>query len=213
MVKKTLDYTPSHKTDGKYAILMETSGEENESWYNFIRVDGNEENLNFLNEQLNQVRWYILDDLSTFDLEMDHFVSAQTAKEMTKIDLNANSFHRKFDGVLKKIDFGFRKKDKNDAKICKVFDLLGYGRIEKFIDDEDLDEEDLASEGDDSSSDDDRDTYDGSYEDGDTDTDTDTDEDEKSILDSDSDDNDSILDSSDDDKIVSKIPPSLKKRN
>ena len=36
---------PSHKMDGKYAILMETSGEEFESWYYFIRIDGNEENL------------------------------------------------------------------------------------------------------------------------------------------------------------------------
>ena len=44
----TLDYVPSHKTDGKYAILMETSSEEYESWYYFIRVEGNEENLNHL---------------------------------------------------------------------------------------------------------------------------------------------------------------------
>lgn len=141
-----LDYIPSKKTDGKYAILMETSGEECESWYYFIRVDGNEENLKHLQEQLEKIEWYVLDDLSTFDLEMDHFVSATTAKEMTKVDLNATSFHRKFDGILKRIDFDFKKKDGNDTKICKVFDMLGYGKIEDFIDDEDIDEEDLITD-------------------------------------------------------------------
>ena len=199
MVKKTLDYTPSHKLDGKYAILMETSGEENESWYNFIRVDGNEENLEYLSKQLNEVDWYILDDLSTFDLEMDNFVSAQTAKEMSKVDLNASSFHRKFDGVLKKIDFGFRKKDKNNVKICKVFDILGYGRIEKFIDDEDIDEEDLASESDD----DDDDSYDESV------TRSDRTSDSGSVIDDYSDDDD---EDDDDEGVVSKIPPSLRRK-
>jgi hypothetical protein len=65
---------------------------------------------------------------------------------MTKVDLNHTSFHRKFDGVLQKIDLGYTKKDGNDTKICKTFDILGYGQIENFIDDEDLDEEDLASD-------------------------------------------------------------------
>jgi hypothetical protein len=84
--------------------------------------------------------------LSTFDLDIDHPVSAQTAKEMTKVDLNHTSFHRKFDGVLQKVDLGFTKKDGNDTKICKTFDILGYGQIENFIEDEDLDEEDLVSD-------------------------------------------------------------------
>lgn len=170
MTKKKLDYEPSHKMDGKYAILMETSGEENESWMYFIRVDGNEENLKDLETELNKVDWYILDDLSTFDLDMNTFVSAQTAKEMTKVDLNHTSFHRKFDGVLKKINFGFKKKDGNETKICKVFDILGYGQIENFIDDEDLDEEDLVSEDDDdddgSDNEDSEDSEDASDDDG-----------------------------------------------
>lgn len=136
---------PSHIMTGDYAVLMETSGEEMESWYYFIRVEGNVENLNFLQEQLETVDWYILDDLSTFDLDLDHFVSAQTAKEMTKIELNHCSFHRKFDGKLKKIDLGLVKKDKNKRKIKKVFDILGYGSIEELIDDEDIDPEDLLS--------------------------------------------------------------------
>jgi hypothetical protein len=136
---------PSHKMDGKYAILMETSGEEFESWYYFIRIDGNEENLKYLHDQMEKVNFYVLDDLSTFDLEIEHPVSAQTAKEMSKVDLNAMSFHRKFDGTLKKIDFDFKNKDGNETKICKVFDVLGEGQIEDYISDEDIDEEDLVS--------------------------------------------------------------------
>lgn len=148
------EFNPSHNMTSKYATLMETSGEEQESWYYFIRVDGNEEILRDLQNQLEQVDWYILDDLSTFDLDLDYYVSATTAKEMTKLELNHCSFHRKFDGKLKKIDFDFKKKDGNETKICKVFDVLGYGKIEDYIDDEDIDEEDLRSGSDsDSSSD------------------------------------------------------------
>jgi hypothetical protein len=138
-------FNPSHKMDGKYAILMETNDTEFEQWYYFIRVDNNEENLKHLSDQLDKIDWELLEDSSIFDLEMDYFVSAQTAKEMTKVDLNPTSFHRKFDGKLKKIDFDFRKKDGNSTKICKVFDTLGNGQIEDYISDEDIDEEDLVS--------------------------------------------------------------------
>lgn len=136
---------PSHIMTGDYAILMETNGEEMESWYYFIRVEGNEENLKHLQDQIEEVDWYILDEYSTFDLDLEHYVSAQTAKEMSKVDLNHTSFHRKFDGKLQKIDFGFGKKDKNKRKIKKVNDILGYGAIDEFIDDEDIDPEDLVS--------------------------------------------------------------------
>lgn len=140
------DKEPSHNLTGKYAILMETSGEEYESWYYFIRVEGNEENLKFLQHQLEKIDWHILDDLSTFDIELEPYVSALTAKEMTKVDLNPTSFHRKFDGKLQKIDFDFKKKDGNETRICKVFDVLGYGQIEDYISDEDIDDEDLADD-------------------------------------------------------------------
>jgi hypothetical protein len=128
----------------KYVVLMETSGEECESWYYCIRYEGNEENLKHLHEQLESVNWYILDDLSTFDLDMEHFISEKTAKELTKLELNHHSFHRKFNGILDKVDLNLRKKDKTEKKMVKVFDILGYGQIEDYIDDEDLDEEDLT---------------------------------------------------------------------
>ena len=139
------EITSSHNMIGQYAILMETSGSECESWLYFIRVEGNEENLKHLNDQLSDVEWYIIDDMCTFDLELEHLVSAQTAKEMSKLDLNHYSFHRKFDGKLEKIDLGFSKKDKNKKKIKKAFGILGYGLIEDFINDEDVDPNDLVS--------------------------------------------------------------------
>jgi hypothetical protein len=169
-----LDYVPSKKTDGSYVILMETSSEECESWYYFIRVDGNERSLEHLKNQIESIEWSILDDCSVFDIDMDHFVSASCAKEMTKVDINHASFHRKFDGVLKMIDFDFKKRDSDETKIWKVFDVLGYGQIENFIDDEDLDEEDLATDDEDEDDDDDDD------EDDDDDDDDDDDEMESS---------------------------------
>ena len=135
---------PSHNKEDKYVALMETNGKECESWYYFIKYQGNEENLKHLFDQLESVDWYVLDDLSVFDLDLDHFVSAQTAKEMTKLELNSYAFHRKFDGVLEKVDLGFRRKDKTEKKIGKAFDLLSYGQIEDYIDNEDLDSEDLT---------------------------------------------------------------------
>jgi hypothetical protein len=149
----TNDNVSDKRTTGKYAILMETNDEEFEQWYYFIKVEGNEENLEYLHKQLKKIDWEIMEDLSAFELDMDYFVSAQTAKEMSKVSLNYYSDHRKFDGKLKKIDFDFRKKDGNETKICKVFDTVGYGKIEDYISDEDVDEEDLCSDSDSDSTD------------------------------------------------------------
>lgn len=154
----TTDVTNDLSNEIKYAVLMETSGEECESWYYCIRYNGNEKNLIHLNEQLQTVDWYILDDLSTFDLDLEHLISEKTAKELTKLELNHYSFHRKFNGILDKVDLNLKSKDKNEKKMVKVFEILGYGQIEDYIDEEDLDEEDLTdspdSSTDDSSTDD-----------------------------------------------------------
>jgi hypothetical protein len=148
--KESPEREPSHIMTGDYVALMETNGKEFESWYYFIRREGNEDALKHLQDQLEKVDWFILDDLSTFDLDLDHSVSATTAKQMTKLEMNSYAFHRKFDGKLKTINFNFKKKDnrdneaRNERMICKVFDILGYGQIEDYISDEDLDEEDLT---------------------------------------------------------------------
>lgn len=150
--RKVVPEKKQAQPERKYALLQETSGEENESWYVFIKYQGNEEALAHLNKQLEQVEWYLEDDLSTFDLELDYLVSEQTAKEMTKVDINHYSFHRKFDGTLQKIDLKLKPSHSNVKKMSKVYDILGYGGIENYIDQEDIDPEDLRKSDDSSSS-------------------------------------------------------------
>lgn len=141
-----IEDTASHNMEGDYVVLMETSGKECESWYYFIKYDGNEEALAHLQSQLEKIDWYIYNDLSTFDLDLEHKVPAPMAKLFTKLDLNAYSFHRKFDGKLKKIDLKLSERDKTKKKMAKAFDVLGYGQIEDYVSDEDIDPEDLATD-------------------------------------------------------------------
>ena len=146
--------------DDRYIVLCETSGREFESWYNFIKFDGNEKALEYLQKQLEKIDMYILDDFSTFDLDLDHFFSAQTAKEMTKLEVNSYSFHRKFDGKMSMVSLGLKKRDDNDDMLEKLFDKLGLGQVEEYIEDEDIDSDDLVTDSDnssDGSSDDDED--------------------------------------------------------
>jgi hypothetical protein len=130
----------------RYAILMETNGEESESWYNFIRYEGNEDALNHLQKQLEKVDFYVLDDMSTFDLELEHLVDESTARQMCIVDLNSYMFHRKFDGKLQKIDFGFSRKDDNEDRIEKVHEKIGFGDIDNFVDGEEEFKDDNESQ-------------------------------------------------------------------
>ena len=134
----------SLKDNNKYAILLEHNDTENEAWYYVIKYQGNENALNKLAKDLEDVEFELKDDLSTFDIELEHLVSEQTAKEMTKIDLNAHSFHRKFDGKLDDIDFRFKNRESNNKKMNKIFRTIEYGRIDGYISDEDIDSEDLT---------------------------------------------------------------------
>lgn len=120
----------------KYAVFMETNGKHHESWYTFIKYEGNEEALRHLHEQLEKIDFYILDDLSVFDLEIDHLVSEETAREMINLVVNSVMYHRKFDGQLQKIDLGLSRKDSNNRKLIKAFNILGVGGIDAFIDKE-----------------------------------------------------------------------------
>lgn len=135
---------PSHIMEGDYAILQEFNDKESECWLYFIRRERNEEVLRHLQKQLESFDQVMMEDMSTFTIELEPWVSARTAKEMTKIDLNSCSFHRKFDGKLQTIDFDFKKKNSDETKMCKIFDQLSYGQIEDYISDEDLDPGDLV---------------------------------------------------------------------
>lgn len=133
---------PSHIMTGTYAVLQEMNERKCQSMLYFIRTEGNMEELQYLQDQLEPIDWELMENCGTFDLDLENLVSAQTAKEMSKVDLNP-IFHRKFDGKLERVDFGFRRKEKNIRKIEKVYDLIGDGGIDEFIDDEDIDPGDL----------------------------------------------------------------------
>ena len=130
---------------------------ECESWLYFIKHDGNEDKLQHLLKQLEQIEMYIIDDLSTFDLDLEHLVSEQTAKDMTKVELNSVSFHRKFDGVMKTVNLGLKRKDSNEKRIRGAHKALGFGNIDEHIEDEDIDTEDQITERSESEHDDDED--------------------------------------------------------
>ena len=135
-------------SSSSYVILCETSGEEVEQWYYFIKYEGNEKALKYLSDQLDKIEMFILDDLSTFDLDLENRVSETTAKEMTMIDVNSYTYHRKFDGKLQYIDFKLRKRDDNEDMIDKVHNVLAFGDIDKYIDNEDKNGKDDVIEGD-----------------------------------------------------------------
>jgi len=79
---------------------------------------------------------------------------------MTKLEVNSYAFHRKFDGKMSMISLGLKKRDDNDDMLEKLFDKLGLGQVEDYIEDEDIDSDDLVTDSDNSSeesSDDDED--------------------------------------------------------
>ena len=120
IVSETPNDSAPESKEVKYATIMETSGEECESWYYFVKYNGNEKNLQYLKQQIDEIEMYIIDDLSTFDIELEHLVSEKTAKEMSKLEINSVMFHRKFDGKLKTINLGLKKKDSNEKRIERI---------------------------------------------------------------------------------------------
>jgi len=173
----------------RYAVLQEMNTEELESWLTFIKINGNEENLNKLQKQLESVDFQLDEDLdyhqSAFDLEIERNVSEKTAKEMSKLDLNAYLPHRKFDGVLQEIDLNLKdmdgasenKKEKiNDKNIARVNKILSFGQIENFIDQEDIDSDgEYGPRSDEDSSDDSDSDSSDSSDDSDSDSETEKD--------------------------------------
>lgn len=145
IVSETPNDSAPESKEVKYATIMETSGEECESWYYFVKYNGNEKNLQYLKQQIDQIEMYIIDDLSTFDIELEHLVSEKTAKEMSKLEINSVMFHRKFDGKLKTINLGLKKKDSNEKRIERINTKLALGQIVDYVSDEDIDSEDLQS--------------------------------------------------------------------
>lgn len=124
--------------NSRYAILMETDPVQFESWYYFIKYEGNEDNLQDLKRQLDQIDMHVLDDYHTFDIDIEKLVSGTTAKEMTKVELNHYTFHRKFDGKLDKINLRLKTSDSTERKLKKCNHKLRDMKIEEYIEDEDV---------------------------------------------------------------------------
>ena len=121
----------------KYAVLMETSGPDYESWYYFIKYEGNEEALKYINDQLNEiVDDVVYEDMSKFDIDLVNLVSLECVNQMIMLELNSVTYHRRFDGKLQMIDFGFKKKDKDTKRLLKVDETIGNNLFENFIEDE-----------------------------------------------------------------------------
>lgn len=125
-----------------YAVLMETSSYDYESWLYFIKYEGNEDNLKFLLEQIDMIRECSMfdEDITIFDMDLLNLVSDKTAREMCMLELNSVSYHRMFDGVLKRVDFGFKRKDSDEKKMTRMYKLIGDGKIDQFVNGEYVDE-------------------------------------------------------------------------
>ena len=127
----------------KYVILQETIPDEYVQVYNFLKYNGNEEALAHLHSQIESVDWTVYKNYACFDIDIDTPVSEETASEMIRVDLNIYT-HRKFDGVLQMVDLGLLPSLANKKKIKKVNAVIGGGRIDRFIDKEDIYEDTMS---------------------------------------------------------------------
>ena len=138
--------TENKSTENKYVVLCETNEHESESWYYFLKYNGNENELKYLYDQLEKIEMYLIEDMSTFDLDLEHLFSEQTAMEMIKLEVNSVSFHRMFTGKLQFVNLELKKRDDNEDMLMKCYEILGMGQIEDYIDGEFIHPEDLIEE-------------------------------------------------------------------
>ena len=125
--------------ESKFAILMETSGDDCESWYYFIKYNGNEEMLKKIKDQLDMIEnCSMMDGINIFDIDIENLVSEQTARELCMVELNSVTYHRKFNGKLKEIDFKLKDRYDDIKKMQKIYDVIGNGDIDEFIDEEEI---------------------------------------------------------------------------
>ena len=143
------DIPKNQKMSNKYAVLMETSPEDCESWLYLIKHNGNEDALKNLKAQFDKIEdAVIMDDINLFDLDIENLISEECAKQLCMLELNSATYHRKFDGVLENIDFRFKKHDDDETKMFKIFDKIGEGDIDLFVTLEDIPESHKLDEND-----------------------------------------------------------------
>ena len=125
-------------SENRYVVLCESNDDEMEQWYYFIKLNGNEEALQHLQKQLDSVDMVLEEGMSTFDLDLEHTFSEQTANEMIRLEVNTH-FHRKFNGTLKMIDLKLKSKHSDMRKLKKCTEALGgWSGIEDYVSDEEL---------------------------------------------------------------------------
>ena len=130
---EVIKYVVKTKQKYRYVILCESNDDEMEQWYYFIKLNGNEKALQHLQKQLEQIEMILEEGMSTFDLDLDHTFSEQTASEMIRLEINTH-FHRKFDGKLKMINFKLKDKNSNLRMLEKCTKVLGgWSSIEEYV--------------------------------------------------------------------------------
>lgn len=138
----------TQSSERRYAVLSESNVDYPETWFYFLHAsESNLPHLKHLADQINMIDWEILEGCSVFAIDADNTVSEQCAIDMCKIDLHTRHVNRKFDGVMRRVDFGFHKKHRNHKLILKVNDLLLKGKISQYIDDEHVIREESTSSG------------------------------------------------------------------
>ena len=121
-----------------YCVFCETNLQYLESWYTFIKKEGNEIALRSLQKQLDEVVWDTDPDSGHFQLDLENTVTPASARQMIHIDLGNKFFHQKFDGLMKEVDLKISKKDKDRVKVRKANRVLQKNGIRRFLEAEDL---------------------------------------------------------------------------
>ena len=133
----------------KYVVLMETSGPDYESWYYFIKNDGNEDALRFLSSQLESIDMDVVyEDMSKFDIDIENLISLEAVNQFIMLELNSVMYHRRYDGKLEMIDFCFKKSDKDSKRLLIIDEMLGGGKIDMYVSDQYIPKEHEPTESD-----------------------------------------------------------------
>lgn len=133
-----VDVEPVQEDNRRYVVLKEQTDDSDNTMYNFIRFDGNEKALERLHKDLERVECWDWDYTNcAFELDIEHPVCEQTAREMCVITVN-EYYSRKFDGVLTPINFGFNESDSQKKVLKKITKCLYDGMIERHVTNEDM---------------------------------------------------------------------------
>jgi hypothetical protein len=131
--------TNSRPEDASYAVFAETNADDMETWLTFISKSGNEDHLNHLAKQFNEIDWGEAPEYTGMFALDTRGVSWSTARDMMMINLNTRYDPNKFDGPMQRVDFGFKRRDTDETKAVKVYEIIGGAHICDFLGTEDLD--------------------------------------------------------------------------